>query len=178
MIHILLGLSSCHLQAYPLGSWMLLLVAKPTSQEHISLSSNLWQKNSHSFSFSILADNQIYHTFTGLLDYNIQAVIYPLLSDPPRDTTNLSQLHYERGWVTRNSLIPLPLAFVGSSKGWQSLLPGILVLSARPIGLMVTQTTKVNKNKGWIAGRCQSRVISKLNTSLLLKGIKFLVDPV
>ena len=43
------------------------------------------------------ADNQINHTFTGLLDYNIQAVTYQLLFDPPRDTTNLSQLHYGRG---------------------------------------------------------------------------------
>ena len=38
---------------------------------------------------------------------------------------------------------------------------------------MVTQTTKVNKNKGWTTERCQSRLISKSNTSLLLKGIKF-----
>ena len=76
MIHILLGLSLHHLQAYPSGSWMLLLLAKPKSQEHISLSGNLWWKNSKSFSISLLADNQIYHTFKGLLDYNIQAVTY------------------------------------------------------------------------------------------------------
>ena len=36
---------TCHLQAYPSGLWMLLLLAKPTSQEHISFSDNLWQEN-------------------------------------------------------------------------------------------------------------------------------------
>ena len=66
----------------------------------------------------------------------------------------VSQLHYERGWATRNSLIPLPLASVISNKGWQSLSPGTLVLLAGPIGLMVTQATEFNKNKVWIAGRC------------------------
>ena len=78
----------------------------------------------------------------------------------------MSQLHYERGMATRNSLIPLPLASVGSDKGWQSLPPGTLVLLAGPIGLMVTQTAKANKNKDWITGRCRLRVASKLNTSL------------
>ena len=40
-----MGLSSNHLQAYPSGSWMLLLLAKSTSQDYISLSINLWWKN-------------------------------------------------------------------------------------------------------------------------------------
>ena len=83
MIHILWGLSLCHLQAYPSGSWMLLLLAKPTSQEHISLSGNLWWKNSKSFSIGLLTDNQIYHTFTGLLDYNTQAVTNQLCCAHP-----------------------------------------------------------------------------------------------
>ena len=61
---------------------------------------------------------------------------------------------------------PLPLASVGSNKGQQSLPPGTLVLLAGPVGLMVTQATKFNKNKVWITRRCQSRVISELNTSL------------
>ena len=165
MIHILLACLSCHLQAYPSGSWMLLLLAKPTSQEHISLSNNLWWENNGSFSISPSADNWINHTFTGLLDYNIQAVTYQLLSCPPRDATNLSQLHYKRGWVTRNSLISLPLASVSSDKGQQSLSPGTLVLLAGPVGLMVTQATEFNKNKVWIAERCWSRLISKPNTS-------------
>ena len=65
--------------------------------------------------------------------------------------------------ANRNSLIPLLLASVGPTKGQKSLPPGTLVCLAGHIGLMVTQTTEVNKNKGWIAGRCQSRVISKLN---------------
>ena len=108
VIHVLLGLSSHHLQAYTSGLWMLLLLAKPMSQEHISLSGNLWWKSSESFSIFLLADNQIYHTFTGLPDYNIQAVTHQLLLHPPRDATNLSQLHYERWWVISNSLIPLP----------------------------------------------------------------------
>ena len=68
--------------------------------------------------------------------------------------------------MTRNSLISLSLASVGSDKGWQSLPPDTLVLLAGPIGLMVIQTTEVNKNKGGIAGRCRSRIISKPNTSL------------
>ena len=77
MIHILLGpLSSHHLQAYPSGVWMLLLLVKPMSQEHISLGGNLWWKNCKSFSISLLAVNQIYQAFTGLLDYNIQAATY------------------------------------------------------------------------------------------------------
>ena len=42
----------------------------------ISLSGNLWWKNSGSFSVSLLAENWIYCTFTGLLVYNIQAVNY------------------------------------------------------------------------------------------------------
>ena len=65
---------------------------------------------------------------------------------------HMSQLHYE-GWATRNSLIPLPQASVRCDKGWQSLLPGTLVLLAGPIGLVVTQTTEVNENKAWIGGR-------------------------
>ena len=55
---------------------MLLLLAKPTTQEHISLSGNLLHEKSEGFSISLLADNQIYHTFTGLLDYNTQVVTY------------------------------------------------------------------------------------------------------
>ena len=148
MIHILLGLPLHHLQAYPSCSQMLLLLAKPTSQECISLSSNLWQKNTGSFSVSLLAVNQKVGSLS-----------------PPRDATSLSQLHFKRGWVTRNSLIPLPLASVGSNKGWQSLLPGTLDLLARPVGLMVTQASELNKNEVWIAGRWKLRVISKLNTS-------------
>ena len=114
---------------------------------YLTTGGNLWQKNSESFPLSLSADNQIYCTFTGLLDYNIQAVTYQLLSCPPWDATNLSKLHYERGWVTRNSLIPLPLASFSSNKGQQSLLPGTLVLLAGPIGLMVTQTTKLKKKQ-------------------------------
>ena len=77
VIHILLGLPLHHLQAYyPSGLWMLLLLGKPTSQECISLSNNLWWENSGSFSISLLADNWINHALTGLLDYNIQAVTY------------------------------------------------------------------------------------------------------
>ena len=62
------GLSFRHMDAAPFG--------KPTSQECTSLGSNLWQKNSGSFFTNLFAENQIYHTFTGLLDYNIQAVTY------------------------------------------------------------------------------------------------------
>ena len=79
--------------------------------------------------------------------------------------------------MTRNSLITFPLASVSSDEGWQSLPTGTLVLIAGPVGLMATQTTELKKNKSWIAGRCQSRVISELNTSLELECIKFLVDP-
>ena len=61
------------------------------------------------------------------------------------------------------SLLP---ASVSSNKKWQSLSQGTLVLLAGPIGLMATQETKFNKNKVQIAGRHQSRLISKLNTSL------------
>ena len=71
-----------------------------------------------------------------------------------------------RGWGIRDSLISLPLASVSSDKGWQSLSPGTLVLLAGPIGLMATQATELNKNKVWIAGRCQSRLISRPNTYL------------
>ena len=46
-------------------------------------------------------------------------------------------------------------ASVGSDKGRQSLSPGTLALLAGLIGLMVTETTKVNKNKGWITERHQ-----------------------
>ena len=63
-------------------------------------------------------------------------------------------------------LDPLSSASVSSNKGWQCLPPGTLAILARPIGLMVTQTTEVNKNKGGITERCQSRVISKLKNSL------------
>ena len=62
-------------------------------------------------------------------------------------TTYMSHIHYERGWMTRNSLISLPLASVGSSKWWQSLLPAIPALLAGPIGLMATQATKFNKTR-------------------------------
>ena len=93
MIQVLLGLSLCHLQVYPSGSQSLLLLAKPTFLGHISLSGNLWQMKSISFSISLLADNQTYCTFTGLPNYNIQAVTYHPLLSPPKDTTNLSQFH-------------------------------------------------------------------------------------
>ena len=36
----------------------------------------LTQQNSESFSVSLLCDKWIYHTFTGFLDCNIQAVTY------------------------------------------------------------------------------------------------------
>ena len=75
-IHILLGLSLHHLQAYPLGLQMLFLLAKPMSQEHISLSGNLWWKNSRSFSISLLVDNWIYLPLQAFPYYNIQAVTY------------------------------------------------------------------------------------------------------
>ena len=166
MIQVFLDLTSWHLQAYPSGSWMLLLLEKPTFWGHISLSGNLWWKKSESFSISLSAENQICHTFTGRPDYNIQAVTYWLLLSPPRDTTGLSQIHYERGLVTRTSLITLPLASVSSDEGRQSLALGTVALLAGPIGLMVTQTTEVNKNKAWITERHGSRVISKFNTSL------------
>ena len=55
------------------------------------------EEECESFFISTLVDNWINHTFTGLLDYNIQAVTYQLLLCPPRDVTYLSQLHYERG---------------------------------------------------------------------------------
>ena len=45
-------------------------------------------------------------------------------------------------------------------------MTGTLALLAGPIGMMVTQTTEVNKNKNWIAERCQLRVINELNISL------------
>ena len=57
----------------------------------------------------------------------------------------MSQFHHERGWVTRNSLVTLPPAFVGSDKGWQSLPPGTPALTAGTIGLMVTKTTEFEK---------------------------------
>ena len=50
------------------------------------------------------------------------------------------------GWMTRISLITLPPASAGSNKGQQSLPLGTLALLVRPTGLMVTQTTEVNKN--------------------------------
>ena len=78
----------------------------------------------------------------------------------------MSQLCLKRGWGTGNPLISLPPVCVGSNKGWQSLLPGTLVLLAGPIGLMDTQATKFNKNKVWITGRCQLRLINKPNASL------------
>ena len=40
---------------------------------------------------------------------------------------------------------------VGTKEGWQSLPLGTLALLAGPIDLMVTKTTKVNKNKSWVA---------------------------
>ena len=57
-------------------------------------------------------------------------------------------------------------ASVSSNKGRQSLPPGTLALLTGPTDLMVTQTTKVNKNKGWSTKRHLSRVCSELNTSL------------
>ena len=58
-------------------------------------------------------------------------------------------------WVGNQELTNLsPLASVSTNKGWQSLSPGTLVLLARPIGLIVTQATKFNKNKVWITGKC------------------------
>ena len=62
-------------------------------------------------------------------------------------TICMSQLHYERGWTTRNSLITVPLASVGSNEGRQSLPAGTQALLAGPTGFMVTQTTEVSKNK-------------------------------
>ena len=45
---------------------------------------------------------------------------------------------------------PYSSASVGTDEGWQSLPLGPLALLAGPIGLMVTQTTEVNKNKRWV----------------------------
>ena len=56
--------------------------------------------------------------------------------------------------MTRDSMVPIPQPLSAPKKGWQSLPLGALALLAGPIGLMVTETTKVNKNKNWIAERC------------------------
>ena len=45
---------------------------------------------------------------------------------------------------------PYSSASVGSDEGWQSLPLGTLALLAGPIGLIITHTIKVNKNKNWI----------------------------
>ena len=145
MIHMLLGMSLHHLQAYPSGSQLLLLLAKPKSWGCIFLSSNLWQKNSGSFSISLLADNyitplQVFLIITFKLSLTNFCCAHPGM---PHICHNFTL----RGAGTRNSLIPLPLVSVSSDEGWQFLLPGTLVLLAGPIGLMVTQTTEVNKIK-------------------------------
>ena len=119
-----------------------------------------------SFSASLLVDNWIKCTFTGLLDYNIQAATYLLLSCLSRDAIKLSHFHCMRGWGTRNSMISLTLAYVSSDKGWQSLSPFTLVLLAGPIGLMATQATELTKTRLEFTGRCQSRLISKSSTYL------------
>ena len=41
---------------------------------------------------------------------------------------------------------PYSSASVSTDEGWQSLPLGTLALLAGPIGLMIMQTTKVNKN--------------------------------
>ena len=122
-IHILLVLSLHHLQAYPSGLWTLFLLAKPMSQEPISHSGNLQWKNSGSFFVSISTDNQ----FSFLIitfKLSLTKFCYAHQGTPHI----CPQLHYERGWANRKSMIPLPLASVGSDKGWQSLPPVTLVL--------------------------------------------------
>ena len=131
---------------------MLLLLEKPTSQKHISLGGTLWWRNSKSFSISLSADKQSYCTFTGLLDYSNQTVTDFCCAHP-----EMSQIcHNFTKRRVGNQEFPdtYSSASVASDEGWQSLPPGTLALLAGPIGLMVTQTTKFNKNKSWITERC------------------------
>ena len=62
------GLSFRYVDAAPSG--------KTNIQRAYFLGGNLWQKNHKSFSIRVSADNWTYHTFTGILDYHIQAVTY------------------------------------------------------------------------------------------------------
>ena len=143
-MHILLGLSLHHLKAYPSGSWMLLLQAKPTSQEHISLSNNLWQEN-------LEVSPSAFQLITGSI-IPLQAFLMIIFKLPltafcwahPR-TPQICHTHIMREWGIRNPLISFTLASVGSERVQQSLSPGALVLIAEHIGLMATQATKFNK---------------------------------
>ena len=74
-------------------------------------------------------------------------------------------------------MISLPLAFVSSDKEWWSLSPGTLVLLVGPIGLMVIQATKFDKNKVCLTGNHQLSLINEPNISLQVLGINFLIDP-
>ena len=78
----------------------------------------------------------------------------------------ISHSFTKRGVGNQELPDPSSSVSVSSDKGRQSLPPGTLALLAGPIALMVTQTSKVTKTKGWITERCQSRVISKVNTFL------------
>ena len=136
MIHILLGLSTSHLQAYPSGFWSLLLLAKPTSQEHISLSNNLQQEN---MNVSPSALGLITRSFMPLQDFLITTFNLSLI-DLCQTHPGMPQICHNftlRGG-TRYSLISLPPASVSCDKGWQSLLPGTPVLLAGLFGLMAT----------------------------------------
>ena len=129
-IHILLGLSLHHLQAYPSGLWMLLPKAKPISQGHSPLSNNLWQEN-------LEVPTSALHLIT--------RTIIPLQAGMPPIG------HTSEGWEIRNSLLFLPLVSVGFEKVQQSLSPGTLVLVNEHIGLMATQVTELYKNRIQIA---------------------------
>ena len=99
------------------------------SQEHISLSNNLWQENLEvSLSaFQLLTERLVIQAHPGM-----RQICHTLTV---------------RGWRIRNSLISLPLASIGSDKVQLSLPPGTLFLLAENIDLMATQATKFNKNR-------------------------------
>ena len=165
MIHILLGLSSCPLQAYSSGSWALFLLAKPTFQEHISLSNNLWWENVEvsPSPFQLITRSiialQAFFIITFKLSLTTFCHTHP-------GTPQISHTFTLRGSGDQKFPDLSSSASVDSDKGWQSMSPGILVLFTGPVGLMVTQPTKFNKNKVQITEKHWSRLIGKPNTSL------------
>ena len=145
VIHILLGLSSCHLQAYPSGSWTLLLLAKPASQEHISLSNNLWQENVEVSPSAFWLVTRSIIPFQAFLIKTFKLSLTTFCC-AHQGMPQICHTFTMRRWGIRNSLISLCLASIGSDKVQWSLSPGTLVLSAGPIGLMATHAPEFNKN--------------------------------
>ena len=99
----------------PSGSWMPLLLAKPISQEHISLSNNLWQENMEVSSSAFWLTTRSIVPLQAFLMITFKVSLTAFCCAHPGMPKFCHTLTM-RGWGIKNCLISLLLASISSDK--------------------------------------------------------------